>query len=138
MTIICGSNRGFPCVQFLFRLALAATFAIQAATVLIVPSFTAEAASIFSSINTANIADVLSNALLLIVSIWLFFGVRTRVVALLGGALFVALLMTERLAIVETDAGRVLTVAVLSLALPLVVFGGGRFAVYARGWRNVL
>lgn len=77
-------------------------------------------------------------ALLATVGLWLLFGIRTRVVASLGAALAVALAVAVPEAmLVGTDPLRG-ALAAMVLALPLVVFGGGRFSSYRGGWRRLL
>ncbi len=78
------------------------------------------------------------SSLLAIVCVWLAFGVRTRVMALLGLALYLGLaLLVPGLQALNPVRLMELTFVVL-LALPLIAFGGGRFCVYRGGWQNVI
>ncbi|MCL4189271.1 MAG: hypothetical protein KJZ85_16850 [Rhodobacteraceae bacterium] len=77
-------------------------------------------------------------ALLATVGLWLLFGIRTRVVASLGAALAVGLAVAapeSMLAGADPLRG---ALGALVLASPLVVFGGGRWSAYRKGWRGVL
>ncbi|WP_425074727.1 hypothetical protein [Sagittula sp. S175] len=74
-------------------------------------------------------------ALMILTALWMAFGVHTRVMALLGTALFagMALLLPglERLTMHS-----VLSVGLFAtLALPLICAGGGRFSLLRGGWR---
>lgn len=74
-------------------------------------------------------------SMMLVVSVWLAFGVRTRVMACLALGLFagMALLMPglERLSIQSLSSVGLFTV----LALPLIFGGGGRYSLLRGGWR---
>lgn len=77
-------------------------------------------------------------ALLAAISIWLVFGVRTRVVALLGLALYVGLEVVRpglHAASYETIMN---STFVVLLGLPLVLFGGGKFSMIRAGWRGAI
>ncbi|MFZ5961764.1 hypothetical protein ACOXXX_02335 [Thalassococcus sp. BH17M4-6] len=77
-------------------------------------------------------------SLLTVVSLWLAFGVRTRVMALLGIALYIGLDgLVPGFENLSTYALIELVVAV-SLALPLIAYGGGRYCTYRGGWQNVI
>ncbi|MCT4369998.1 hypothetical protein CLG85_006485 [Yangia mangrovi] len=68
-------------------------------------------------------------AVLASISIWLILGVATRTVALSGFAIYLCheLLLPDFTVFDLETAQRVIVVALL--ALPLVIFGGGRFSV---------
>ncbi len=71
----------------------------------------------------------LTCAILASISIWLILGVATRTVALIGFAIYLwhELLLPD-FAVLDLEATQRLVVVAL-LALPLVIFGGGRFSV---------
>ncbi|MGI3184904.1 hypothetical protein [Nioella aestuarii] len=75
------------------------------------------------------------SGLLLFIFIWLLFGLQTRVMASLGLILFAGqLLWFERLGL-QTQYGSAHLAITILLAFPLLILGGGRFAIYRRGWR---
>lgn len=76
--------------------------------------------------------------LLTTVSVWLVFGVRTRVVALLGLALFIGLEVVHPGLNATSPDALMNSAYVALLGLPLVLFGGGRFSMIQAGWREVL
>ncbi|APZ54303.1 hypothetical protein [Salipiger abyssi] len=77
-------------------------------------------------------------ALLFTVSIWLLFGVRTRVVALMGLALYLGLEIVHP-GLSSADSQVLLSSAiVVLLGLPLIIFGGGKFSVVRAGWRGAI
>ena len=122
-----------------FRVGLGLVLLSHATATLISPNFIANAspASIGAS-HLPTLASLALHGLLLVVSIWLFFGVRTRVVALLGSLLYVGYALYQSSAeVVPTDVSvPVLLVAIL--AAPLIAFGGGDFSMYKKGWQGVL
>ncbi|MCR8547087.1 hypothetical protein M4578_04560 [Salipiger sp. P9] len=76
--------------------------------------------------------------LLATVSIWLLFGVRTRIVALMGLALYIGLeVVNPGLNQASTDT-LLNSAFVVLLALPLVIFGGGKFSMLRAGWRGAI
>lgn len=122
-----------------FRVGLGLVLLSHATASLISPSFIANASP--TALDAAHIptfASLALNGLMLVISIWLFFGVRTRVVALLGASLYVGFALYQTSAeVVPTDVSvPVLLVAIL--AAPLIAFGGGDFAMYKKGWQGVL
>ncbi|MGB8622286.1 MAG: hypothetical protein WCD16_05660 [Paracoccaceae bacterium] len=132
-------TRGFPSVQFLFRICFAAMLGYQAAAMLILPALVYHGQSYQAVVDELPYATIALNALLLIISIWLLFGIRTRVVAVLGVALFTTLVLTGRSNVLLDLDGKIVVVAIFSLALPLVAFGGGRWRLYPKdGWHDVI
>ncbi|PJJ86794.1 hypothetical protein CLV77_1351 [Brevirhabdus pacifica] len=121
-----------------FRVGLGLVLFSHSTATLISPAFSANASSVVSSGHLPTFASLALNGLLLIISIWLFFGVRTRVVALTGSLLYVSYSLYHASAeIVPTDVSvPVLLVAIL--AAPLVAFGGGQYSMYKKGWQGVL
>lgn len=75
-------------------------------------------------------------ALLATIAIWLLFGIRTRVVALLGAVLFFSAQLLTQGFHPSADARSVLIIVAI-ISLPLILRGGGRFAMLSRGWRDV-
>lgn len=74
------------------------------------------------------------HALLVVTVIWLAFGLRTRVVAVLGGTLFVAhgLLGQDDLSHGAPVMWLIIAVGLIGSALAVV--GGGRWCMYRGGW----
>ncbi|WP_071675136.1 hypothetical protein [Nioella nitratireducens] len=77
-------------------------------------------------------------ALIQFAAVWLMFGLRSRVVALLGLVLMIGLLLWFEALGVQTSYGSLQVVASAVLALPLFFLGGGRFALYRRGWADIV
>jgi uncharacterized membrane protein YphA (DoxX/SURF4 family) len=73
--------------------------------------------------------------LLLLTALWLAFGLRTRVVALVGVALFAgkAILVPGLENVSNAAIGNMLLVCLL--AAPLLLSGGGRFSLLRGGWQ---
>lgn len=72
--------------------------------------------------------------LLVVTSIWLFFGIFTRVMAVFGALLSAALVSLSGLQLYGVIGLSVLGPVLVMLLAPLVVFGGGRFAMHRGGW----
>jgi len=75
------------------------------------------------------------SALLLFIVTWLLFGLRSRVVATIGLAIFAGQLFWFHSLGLDTSYGIAHLALSAVLALPLIVLGGGRFAIYRRGWQ---
>jgi uncharacterized membrane protein YphA (DoxX/SURF4 family) len=118
------------------RLGLGMFLFTEAAATLLSPNLAANAHAGFSQ--DPSFISIVLHGLLLTISIWLVFGVRTRVVALLGAMLYLAYaLYSKSVALVPDDVSvQVLLVAIL--AAPLVAFGGGQYSLYKKGWQNIL
>ena len=82
-------------------------------------------------------ASLALRALLAMIAIWLAFGIRTRVVALLGATLFLSAHFFTLGFDMGSDRALVLSI-IAAMAAPLVLLGGGRFAMFSKGWREVL
>ncbi|MDQ1848241.1 hypothetical protein Q9299_08065 [Gemmobacter fulvus] len=78
------------------------------------------------------------NAVLVTIAIWLVFGVRTRVVTLIGLTLYLAAMFLHLRASLVAEVAMAEVLAVVLMALPLILLGGGRFALYRAGWKEVL
>lgn len=88
---------------------------------------------------SAGTSPVLLHALMAMAAIWLIFGVRTRIVALLGLLFYAALWRLESQNGADGLLGYLVPLqVVVVLALPLILLGGGRFSLYRAGWRNLL
>lgn len=75
-------------------------------------------------------------SLLAVAAIWLLAGIRSRVIALLAAITLAAVDPALALAAhPEMPDGVVL--AALALALPVIFGGGGKWALYRRGWRDL-
>ncbi|MCC6306824.1 MAG: hypothetical protein IT545_16760 [Rhodobacteraceae bacterium] len=79
-----------------------------------------------------------ASALLATVGLWLLFGIRTRVVAGLGAVLAGGLALAAPEILHAGIAPLRGALAALVLALPLVVFGGGRWSSHNLGWRGLV
>ncbi|SEL58843.1 hypothetical protein SAMN05444413_11183 [Roseivivax marinus] len=78
------------------------------------------------------------SGLMTVVAIWLVFGIRTRVVATLGTALYVGHI-TMLPGFGAVDATILAELALVgAIALPSILFGGGRFSMVRAGWSNVI
>lgn len=80
-------------------------------------------------------AVIVGSSLLMYAFIWLLFGLRTRVVTALGLALFAGQYAWFQSLGLQTGFGLGHLILSGVLALPLLFFGGGRFAIYRRGWQ---
>jgi len=79
--------------------------------------------------------DAAFGVLYFIISIWLLFGIKTNIVAALGGILLVLPAMV--MAVPGSDALAIKLALATVFALPLALFGGGRYAVNDRcDWRE--
>lgn len=81
------------------------------------------------------IAFAVLHALMLVAAIWVLFGIRTRIVALIGLACLYADSLIIPLVPGFPERKVLFAVAILA-AVPLIFFGGGRFSLYRAGWRN--
>ncbi|MGR3367218.1 MAG: hypothetical protein ACU0CC_04505 [Sagittula sp.] len=84
------------------------------------------------------LAGTIMSGLLWVISVWLMFGVRTRIVAALGltiyGAMALLLPGLDRL-----TAHSLLSVAIVAgLTLPVILAGGGHYSLVRGGWRVAL
>lgn len=73
-------------------------------------------------------------ALLLAISIWIAFGIYTRVMTVLGGALFAGFFFILGGRTLFTVEGDLLGVLLIFASLPLLVFGGGSYSMLKKGW----
>lgn len=80
-------------------------------------------------------AVITLSALLMVIAVWLIFGLRSRVVALLGLVIFAGQLFWFNALDLQTTYGVWHLVLSIGLAGPLLVLGGGYFAIYKRGWK---
>ncbi|MGR3570767.1 hypothetical protein [Brevirhabdus sp.] len=124
---------------FACRFFLAAIFAMQAIDGLLLPSMTATAHGRIGFLpHVPHFAQSALFGLLLTISIWLLFGVRSRVVALLGIVLSIGYATQISDASAHFDILFAELGLIAALGLPLIAFGGGRWAIYQRGWGNLL
>ncbi|MCO6382039.1 MAG: hypothetical protein JXQ91_03330 [Vannielia sp.] len=126
-----------PMVQCTFRLAFAFLLANQALSTLVVPSIAAEASTgttqFRAPIETAQFIAV--NALLIVIAIWVAFGIRTRLVSAIGLTLYTGYTLAS--GSYEADNLGIGIFVALGLALPLIVAGGGAYAMYRKGWSGL-
>jgi len=76
-------------------------------------------------------------SIILFAAVWLLFGVRTRVVALLGTLLSAGLVYWFAGFGIGSRFQLYLLLAACIATLPLLALGGGRFALYRRGWSQL-
>ncbi|QDC09577.1 hypothetical protein FHY55_10125 [Oceanicola sp. D3] len=126
-----------PMVQCAFRLAFAFLLANQSLSTLVVPSLAAEASTGTSEfrapIETAQFIAV--NALLIVIAIWVAFGIRTRLVAAIGLTIYTGYTLSN--GGFEADNLGIGIFVAFGLALPLIVAGGGAYALYRKGWSGL-
>jgi uncharacterized membrane protein YphA (DoxX/SURF4 family) len=77
-------------------------------------------------------------SLFFLIAIWLTFGIRTRVMAALGAALVLAFHFAVAHEPLRLDQTALLTLFTVIMAMPLIVWGGGRFSLWRGGWGNLL
>ncbi len=79
-------------------------------------------------------AHMIADSLLIVIGIWLAFGIRSRVVAALGVLLFIMpYLLESHLVVLPRETATM--IAAILLAIPVLLCGGGRHALLRRGWR---
>ncbi|MBS8227408.1 hypothetical protein [Vannielia litorea] len=126
-----------PTVQCVFRLAFAFLLANQSLSTLVVPSIAAEASTGTSEfrapIETAQFIAV--NALLIVIAIWIAFGIRTRLVAAIGLTIYTGYTLAS--GGFEADNLGIGVIVAFGLALPLIVAGGGAYSMYRKGWSGL-
>tara|TARA_Y100000815_G_C13329660_1_gene495465 strand:- start:1491 stop:1910 length:420 start_codon:yes stop_codon:yes gene_type:complete len=123
--------------QSLDRLILALIFASYAYSGLNLSVRTASASDLAMLSPDHSIATIALRALLATVTIWLFFGVRTRVMALIGLVLYVTSVALQHTASNGQMELNLWLLTVPLLSLPLILFGGGRFSLYRAGWKGI-
>ena len=127
-----------PRVQCTFRLAFAFLLANQALSTLVVPALSAEASTGGESAYQAPLEFaqfVAINALLFVISIWVAFGIRTRLVAAIGLVMYMGYTLAH--GSMEADNLGIGIFVAFGLALPLIVAGGGAFSMYRKGWSGL-
>ena len=124
----------FELIHLLNRVLLAAFFGAHA--ILGVDRMANANLTGFGLLRDSELLSLALRALLATIAVWLLFGIRTRVVALLGAVLlFAAYLLTQ--GIHQSADARIVLILVAVMSLPLILRGGGRFAMLTRGWRDV-
>jgi len=116
--------------------AIFAGFAVRGLSLLGQPAF-ANGGLGNPSLVESDAMSLALRVLLAVIAIWLFFGVRTRVVALIGTTLFLAAHILPLGGGIEPGLALGLG-CVIALTLPLLAFGGGRFALLSRGWADLV
>lgn len=126
-----------PLVQCALRLSFAFLLANQALSTLVVPSIAAEASTgtnaFRAPIETAQF--IAMNALLVVVAIWVAFGIRTRLVTAIGLTLYTGYTLAN--GGIEADNLGIGIFVAVGLALPLLVAGGGAYSMYRKGWSGL-
>lgn len=126
-----------PMVQCAFRLSFAFLLANQALSTLVVPTFAAQASSwqmgFRAPVETAQFIAV--NALLIVIAIWVAFGIRTRLVTSIGLVIYAGYTLTS--GGYEADNLGIGVLVAFGLALPLIVAGGGAYSMYRKGWSGL-
>ena len=127
-------------LRLAFRLCLSCTLMVEAILGMMPHLNTYQIYTVTAGMHDAFYSDVFHKdaafgVLYFIISIWLLFGIKTNIVAALGGILLVlpAMVIPE----VGSNALAIKLALATVLALPLALFGGGRYAVNDRGkWRE--
>jgi uncharacterized membrane protein YphA (DoxX/SURF4 family) len=127
-------------LRLAFRACLSATLMIEAIVCLMPGWNIAGIEAVTLGISDMFYQNVAFAVLYFIMSIWLLFGIKTQVVAALAGILLVLPAMVIQGVGSDALATKLALAAVF--ALPLSVFGGGRFSIYDRhdraGWITAL
>lgn len=86
----------------------------------------------------SDMRDMVVGGLFFLIAIWLAFGIRTRVMAALAAALVLAFHFAVAYEPLRLDHTARLTLFTVAMAVPLILWGGGRFSLWRGGWRNLL
>ncbi|SIN91167.1 hypothetical protein [Vannielia litorea] len=126
-----------PLAQCAFRLAFAYILANQALSTLVVPSLAAEASTGVSAFRAPveTFQFIAVNALLIVIAIWVAFGIRTRLVTAIGLVIYAGYTISS--GGLEADNLGIGIFVAFGLALPLLAAGGGAFALYRKGWSGL-
>ena len=122
-------------LRLAFRICLSATLMFEAIIGLLPHLAPTNLPMVVAGLDDLFYHNVAFGVLYFVISVWLLFGIKTNIVAALGGILLVLPAM-----VVPEIGGATLAVKLaLStvFALPLAIFGGGRFSISDRvSWRE--
>ena len=122
-------------LRLAFRICLSCTLMIEAILGMLPHLNVYHLSTVTAGMDDAFHKDAAFGVLYFIISIWLLFGIKTNIVAALGGILLVLPAMV--IADVGGDALAIKLALATVFALPLALFGGGRYAVNDRcNWRE--
>ncbi len=122
-------------LRLAFRMCLSVTLMIEAFVGLLPHFQGANIVTVSAGMGDLIYHNLAFGVLYFVISIWLLFGIKTNVVAALGGILLVlpAMILPE---IGGAPLATKLALATV-FALPLAIFGGGRYALNDRSsWRE--
>ena len=122
-------------LRLAFRFCLSCTLMIEAILGMLPHLNVYKLSTVTAAMDDAFHHDAAFGVLYFIISIWLLFGIKTNIVAALGGILLVlpAMVMVDA----GSDALAIKLALATVFALPLAQFGGGRYAINDRcNWRE--
>lgn len=124
--------------QFASRAALSMLYLSTGGYYVLHGQFTAHAGTGFYRHSALlDIKLTLLSGLLCTAAIWLLFGVRSRVMAAMGCVGFMAISLGSDL-VVGMPFAPVEVLCAFLLSVPIIAGGGGKFALYRRGWRDLV
>lgn len=85
-----------------------------------------------------DIRNLVVGALLVLIAVWIAFGLRTRVMALLAAAIAITFHFATAYNPLTVTSETLPMLLTLIAALPLIAIGGGRFSLWRGGWREIL
>lgn len=122
-------------LRLAFRICLSCTLMIEAILGMLPHLNDYNLSTVTAGMDDPFHKDAAFGVLYFIISIWLLFGIKTNIVAALGGTLLVLPAMV--MAVPGSDALAIKLALATVFALPLALFGGGRYAVNDRcDWRE--
>lgn len=122
-------------LRLAFRICLSCTLMIEAILGMLPHLNDYNLSTVTAGMDDPFHKDAAFGVLYFIISIWLLFGIKTNIVAALGGILLVLPAMV--MAVPGSDALAIKLALATVFALPLALFGGGRYAVNDRcDWRE--
>ncbi|MBO6791414.1 MAG: hypothetical protein HRT60_01355 [Dinoroseobacter sp.] len=122
-------------LRLAFRICLSCTLMIEAILGMLPHLNVYNLSTVTAGMDDPFHKDAAFGVLYFIISIWLLFGIKTNIVAALGGILLVLPAMV--MAVPGSDALAIKLALATVFALPLALFGGGRYAVNDRcDWRE--
>lgn len=122
-------------LRLAFRICLSCTLMIEAILGMLPHLNVYNLSTVTAGMDDPFHKDAAFGVLYFIISIWLLFGIKTNIVAALGGILLVLPAMV--MAVPGSDALAIKLALATVFALPLALFGGGRYAINDRcDWRE--
>jgi hypothetical protein len=124
--------------QFASRIALSTLYLSTGGYYILHGQFTAHAGTfLYRHSAILDLKLTLLSGLLCTAAIWLLFGVRSRVMAAMGCIGFMAISLGSEL-VVGMPFAPVEVLFAFMLSIPIIAGGGGKFALYRRGWRDIV